>query len=58
MKGNDRAMLELAKLCAQPIVKLKEDLNRDLYLTAQEAAAYGLIDKVLLPPHVSMMIST
>lgn len=56
MKDNKKASLELAKLCAQPVVKLERDLQRDFYLTASEAVAYGLIDKVMLPPSpVKMM---
>ena len=33
-----------------------KDLKRDFYLTAAEAAAYGLIDKVLLPHQVAHAI--
>lgn len=32
----------------QPITKIKEDTERDYYLSAQEAVDYGLIDKVVL----------
>ena len=53
MKGNGKMLAELAKLCGQPLVKLQEDMRRDFYLTAAEAAAYGLIDKVLLPNQVT-----
>ena len=53
MKGNGKMLAELAKLCGQPLVKLQEDMRRDFYLTAAEAAAYGLIDKVLLPNQVN-----
>jgi ATP-dependent Clp protease protease subunit len=31
----------------QPIEKIKDDTDRDIFLTAQEAQEYGLIDKVL-----------
>ena len=48
---------ELARLCGQPLIKLEEDLRRDFYLTAAEAAGYGLIDKVLLPVQVSELDS-
>jgi ATP-dependent Clp protease protease subunit len=31
----------------QPIDKIEEDTDRDIFLTAQEALEYGLVDKVL-----------
>jgi ATP-dependent Clp protease protease subunit len=49
MKDNAKVQAELAKLCGQPLVKIQTDMKRDFYLTAAEATAYGLIDKVLAP---------
>lgn len=37
----------LAEHSGQPIEKIKEDTERDHYLSAQEAMEYGLIDKVI-----------
>ena len=37
----------LANNCSQPIEKIKEDTERDYYMSAQEAAEYGLIDSVI-----------
>ena len=37
----------LASHCGQPIEKVKEDTERDYYMSAQEAVEYGLIDKVV-----------
>ena len=37
----------LAEHSGQPIEKIKEDTERDHYLSAQEAMDYGLIDKVI-----------
>ena len=37
----------LAENCSQPIEKIKEDTERDHYMSAQEACDYGLIDKVV-----------
>lgn len=37
----------LAEHSGQPIEKIKEDTERDYYLSAQEAVEYGLIDKVV-----------
>lgn len=39
----------LAKNCNQPIEKIKEDSERDFFLSAQEAVAYGIADEVLVP---------
>ncbi len=37
----------LADNCGQPVDKVKEDTERDYYMSAAEAAEYGLIDKVV-----------
>jgi ATP-dependent Clp protease protease subunit len=38
-----------ADATGQPIEKIIEDSERDFFMGAQEAVAYGLIDKVLIP---------
>jgi len=37
----------MAKHTGQPIEKINNDVERDYFLTADEACAYGLVDKVL-----------
>lgn len=37
----------LAKHTGQPIDKIRQDCDRDNFMTAQEALEYGLVDKVL-----------
>jgi ATP-dependent Clp protease protease subunit len=37
----------MANNCSQPIEKIKTDTERDYYMSAHEAQAYGLIDKVV-----------
>lgn len=37
----------MAKHSGQPLERIEKDTDRDNFLTAQEAADYGLIDKVL-----------
>lgn len=37
----------LAENCSQPLEKIKQDTERDYYMSAQEAVEYGLIDKVI-----------
>lgn len=47
--GKAKKMLNelLAKLSGQPVEKISAETERDRYLTADEALAYGLIDEVL-----------
>ncbi len=37
----------MANLTGQPIEKITKDLDRDYYLSAQDALAYGIVDKVI-----------
>ena len=37
----------LAKNCNQPVEKVAKDVDRDYYMTSDEAVAYGLVDKVI-----------
>lgn len=39
----------LAKCCNQPIEKIKEDSERDFFMSAEEAVIYGGADEVLIP---------
>jgi len=39
----------LAERTGQPIEQIKADVERDFYMSAAEAAEYGLIDEVILP---------
>lgn len=38
----------LSKNCGQPIEKIKEDSERDFFLSAEEAVSYGIADEVLI----------
>ena len=49
MNDNRKMTSEMARLCGVPLEKLQTDMKRDFYLTAAEAAAYGLVDKVMVP---------
>ncbi len=46
-----REMLEviLSKHTGQPLEKIKKDSDRDYFMSAEEAKAYGLIDEVIAP---------
>ena len=37
----------LAKHTGQPIEKIAQDTERDYWMTAEEARAYGIVDKVI-----------
>ena len=40
----------LAKHTGQPIGRIQEDTDRDFYMDAEQARAYGLVDEVIQPP--------
>lgn len=39
----------LAKHTGQPLEKVREDCERDYFMSAEEAKEYGLVDRVLMP---------
>jgi len=39
----------LAQACGQSEEKIKKDMDRDFFMNAEEAKAYGLVDNVLEP---------
>ena len=43
----DRLNQIMAEHCGQPLERIERDTDRDNFLSAEEAAEYGLIDKVL-----------
>ena len=43
----------LSQHTGQPIERIAKDTDRDRYLTATEAKAYGLVDEVLTKPPVT-----
>lgn len=47
LKLKDRLNEMMAEHTGQPLEKIADDVERDYFLTAQEAESYGLIDKVL-----------
>ncbi len=46
-KSRDEMNQILAKASGQPIEKIRHDTDRDFYLNAKEAIAYGLADEVI-----------
>jgi ATP-dependent Clp protease protease subunit len=47
LKTREQLNKILAERSGQPLEKIQNDTERDYYMTAEEAATYGLIDKVL-----------
>ena len=47
IKTKEKMIKMLAENTNQPIEKVARDVDRDYYMTADEAVAYGLVDKVI-----------
>ena len=47
LKMKEMLLKILADNCNQPLAKVQEDCDRDYWLDAAEAKAYGIIDKIL-----------
>ena len=45
-KMKDKLNKELSKMTGQPLKKIKKDVERDFWLSAEEAQEYGIIDKI------------
>jgi ATP-dependent Clp protease protease subunit len=48
LKLKERVNRILAKHTGQPLEKIEKDTDRDFYLSAEEAKAYGIIDEVIV----------
>lgn len=46
----------LAQHTGQPIKKVEKDADRDYYMTAEEAKAYGLIDQIVTPKTIQTKV--
>ncbi|MBR7114034.1 MAG: ATP-dependent Clp endopeptidase proteolytic subunit ClpP [Firmicutes bacterium] len=49
IKTKEKMAQILAERTGQPLEKVKADCERDYYLSAEEAKAYGLVDEVVAP---------
>ncbi len=47
LKIKDRLNQMLAKHTGQPLSKIEKDTDRDFYMSAEEAKAYGIIDEII-----------
>ena len=50
LRQNARIKSLLAADTGQPLARIAEDVNRDYWMGAEEARAYGLIDSIATPP--------
>jgi ATP-dependent Clp protease protease subunit len=50
LRNNEKIRQILADATGQTLEKIKHDTDRDVYMTAQEAMAYGLVDELLAKP--------
>ena len=48
LKDKERLNVLLAKHTGQPVERIRQDTERDRYMTAQEAKEYGLVDEILI----------
>ena len=46
----DRLNEIISKHCGQPVEKIAQDTDRDFFLSADEAIAYGIVDDLLVKP--------
>ena len=47
LKTKDKLTKGLAKACNQPVEKVKADCERDYWMDAEEALAYGIVDEIM-----------
>ncbi len=50
LRNNEKIRRILAEATGQTMEKIKADTDRDVYMTAEEAKAYGLVDELLAKP--------
>ncbi len=46
-KLHDKMAKQYVAMTGQSLAKIKKDMQRDFYLTAEEAVKYGLVDKII-----------
>ena len=46
LRTKDKLNRILAQNTSQPLEKIQKDVDRDYYMSAQEALEYGLVDKI------------
>ena len=49
LKTKEKMTRMMAEMCSQPVEKLARDVERDHFMSAEEALAYGIIDEIYQP---------
>lgn len=49
LRVKDKINKVLSKHTGQPLTKIEDDTDRDLFMTPEEAKAYGIVDEILKP---------
>jgi ATP-dependent Clp protease protease subunit len=49
LRENEIIRQILTKNTGQPVEKITQDFDRDFYMSADEAKAYGMVDEILSP---------
>ena len=49
MKTKEKMIRMMAEMTGQPIEKVKQDVERDYFMSAQEALDYHIIDEIYQP---------
>lgn len=49
LKTKEKMTRMMAEMCSQPIEKLARDVERDHFMSAEEALSYGIIDEIYQP---------
>ena len=39
----------MSEMTGQPLEKIQQDVERDYFMTAEEALSYGIVDKIFEP---------
>lgn len=47
IKARERIAQVIARECSQPIERVREDIERDLWMPAEDAVAYGLVSRII-----------
>lgn len=51
LRENEIIRQILTRNTGQPVEKITQDFDRDFYMAAEEARAYGMVDEILQPAH-------
>jgi len=58
LRDKKRVLEGFSRFTGRPLERLEADFARDFYLDANEAQAYGLVDKILLPKSSEVALGT